>query len=107
MNPVLPRTLDNSFRGPAGVVACFAIITAMTIVRSLIHILVGDGGAQSIASIPLDTYAAPAAATVVFMFAVWGLLQLLLGLVYLVVLVRYRGLIPLMLLLVAAEYAGG
>ena len=37
-------------------------------------------------------------------FALWGLSQLLIGLIYLVVLWRYPGLIPLMYLTLVVEY---
>jgi hypothetical protein len=79
-------------------------LTVVTIARSLVHILAPDGGAQSIATIPLDSYTAPGAAAVVTLFALWGISQLLLGLVNVVVLRRYPGLIPLMYLLTALEY---
>jgi len=83
----------------------FYLITAVTIIRSCIHIIAADGGAQSIATIPLDSYSSPAAATVVYLFAVWGLSQLLLGGLYLVVCIRYRSFIPLMYLTVLIEYS--
>lgn len=80
-------------------------LTVVTIARSLVHILARDGGAQSIATIPLDTYTTTGAAAVVTLFALWGISQLLLGLTYVVVLWRYPGLIPLMYLLMILEYA--
>ena len=64
-----------------------------------------DGGAQSIATIPLDSYPQGAAATVIAIFALWGLSQLLIGLLYLMAAIRYRSLIPLFYLLMIVEYA--
>ena len=63
-----------------------------------------DGGAQSIATIPLDTLTPRGAATVVSLFALWGLSQLLLGSIYVVVLWRYPALIPFMYVLTIVEY---
>jgi hypothetical protein len=65
-----------------------------------------DGGAQSIATIPLDSYTPEGAAAVILLFAYWGLSQLLLGLLYVLVLWRYRALVPLVYLLLFLEYAG-
>ncbi len=38
-----------------------------------------DGGAQSIATIPLDSYTANGADTVILIFSYWGLSQLIIG----------------------------
>jgi hypothetical protein len=70
------------------------------------HMFALDGGAESIATIPLSRYSPDASANIIAMFAQWGLSQLLFGLVMLVVVVRYRALVPLMWLLLCLEYAG-
>ena len=103
---LLPRQVDNDYRGHPFALWVFVPLTAITIVRSLIHILRADGGAQSIATIPLDTYPPAAAGAVITIFAIWGVSQLLVGLFYLLVLVRYRALIPLMYVSVFLEYLG-
>ena len=63
-----------------------------------------DGGAQSIATIPLDNFTSGGAAVVVLTFSLWGLSQFLIGIIYLVVLWRYQALIPFMYLLILIEY---
>jgi len=63
-----------------------------------------DGGAQSIATIPLDSFTANGADAVILIFALWGLSQLLIGIVYGIVLWHYQALIPLMYLLMIFEY---
>jgi hypothetical protein len=63
-----------------------------------------DGGAQSIATIPLDNYSSAASNTVVAVFSLWGLSQLILGLLYLLSCFRYKSMIPLFYLLAALEY---
>jgi len=84
----------------------FALLTVITIGRSLAHILLPDSGAQSIATIPLDGFTTHGEATVIHLFALWGLSQLLFGLLYIVVLWRYQALIPLMYLFILLEYLG-
>ena len=103
--PLLPAQIDNHYRGLKISQYAFFLITAVTLVRSLIHVFAPDGGAQSIATIPLDSYSAEAASTVILMFSLWGLSQLLMGIVYLGVSLKYRSLIPAMYVLVIFEYA--
>lgn len=81
-------------------------LTIVTLGRSLVHIFFEDGGAQSIATIPLDDFTENGAASVVLVFALWGLSQLLMAVVYVVVLLRYRALIPLVYVLFVAEWTG-
>lgn len=83
----------------------FFIISIITILRSLIHILSPDGGAGSIAGIPLSQYSMEASQTIIFMFALWGISQLIIGLFYLYVLVIKPNLIPLMFLSLTLEYS--
>jgi len=64
---------------------------------------VPDGGAQSIATIPLDTFSTKGADVVIMVFALWGLSQLIIGIIYGVVLWRYQAFIPLMYLLMILE----
>ena len=102
---LLPSPVDNNFRGIKLSQYAFLLITAATIVRSVIHVFAPDGGAQSIATIPLASYSAEAASTIILMFSLWGLSQLLMGIVYLGVYVKYKSLIPMMYVLLIVEYA--
>jgi hypothetical protein len=69
-------------------------------VRSLIHLLAADGGAQSIATI--DT-SVDGGSNIIAIFGQWGAIQLLLALLLWVLLLRYRGLTPLVLLVFLIE----
>ncbi len=66
---LFPAQIDNQFRGHKFALWFFYPITLLTIVRRLIHVFRFDGGAQSIATIPLDTFTAAGSATVIAMFA--------------------------------------
>ncbi|MFK7904967.1 MAG: hypothetical protein AB8B69_07580 [Chitinophagales bacterium] len=103
---ILPPTIDNTYKGNKIALWFFYLITLITIVRSCIHIFKYDGGAQSIATIPLDTYAQGGAEAVIFIFAYWGLSQLIIGILYAIVAFKYKSMIPLMYLLIFVEYAG-
>ena len=100
---VFPKQLDNSFRGNRIGVVVFALITVFTLVRSCIHIFAPDGGASSIAGINTSV---EGGSNIISMFALWGLAQLLMGLVYVVVFFRYKSLIPFMYILIIIEYSG-
>ena len=84
----------------------FVLLTVMIIGRSLVHIFLPDGGALSIATIPLDNFTQNGADAVIHIIAQWGLSQLLFGLIYAIVLWRYQALIPLMYLFILIEYSG-
>jgi len=101
---IFPAQINNDYRGHPVALLLFIPLTLVTITRSLIHIFKDDGGAQAIATIPLDTYPSAAAQTIVTIFGLWGLAQLGLGLFYSVVTLRYRTLLPCMYLLVFFEY---
>ena len=100
---VFPKQLDNSFRGNRIAVVIFALITVFTLVRSCIHIFAPDGGASSVAGINTSI---EGGSNIISMFALWGLAQLLMGLVYVVVFFRYKSLIPFMYILIIIEYSG-
>ncbi len=104
LNRLLPAQIDNTFPGYRIAHFAFYALTALTLWRSQHHLLSADGGAQSIATIPLESYPTGAAATVVGIFALWGLSQLIIGLIYLIAAIRYRSLIPFLYLLFTVEY---
>jgi len=104
-NLILPKTVDNTYQGRKIAIWFFYVLTIVTIVRSLIHTFSADGGAQSIATIPLDTYSNEAARTVILIFSFWGLSQLIMGIFYAIVSLRYKSLIPLMYIFIFCEYS--
>lgn len=107
LNRILPTRIDNRYRGhPAGL-WLFVPIALIKFSQSLTHLLKHDGGAQSISTIPLDTYPQSAAQNIIGLFARLGLEQILLASIFLIVLLRYRALIPLMYLLIVAHFVGG
>lgn len=102
---ILPAVVDNRYQGNRLALYFFYLITLVTIVRSCIHIFAADGGAQSIATIPLDSYTLGGAEAVIFIFGQWGIAQLMVGLMYLLVAARYRTLVPLMYLFIFFEWS--
>lgn len=97
---LLPAQADNAIRGAKPPVYVFMLIALASTVRSLIHLLAPDGGAGSIAGMDLSVAGADA---IVFSFALWGSAQLIYAMVQLVVVFRYRSLVPLMYVLLMLE----
>jgi hypothetical protein len=94
---------NPSIRSGPALAWWFALLyLCMITVRSLIHLLVTDGGAHSIATIDISL---AGGANVVALFGQWGAIQLLLALLLWVLLLRYRGFVPLVLLVFLLEPA--
>ena len=104
LNSFLPKKIDNTFVGNRVALWFFYLLTVITLWRSQHHLFAPDGGAQSIATIPLNAYSSEAASTVIGIFALWGLSQLIIGFMYLAVCIRYKALIPMMYFLGVIEY---
>lgn len=103
---LFPKQITNKYPGQKIALYVFVPLTLMLTFRSCMHLIAPDGGAQSIATIPLDSYSEGAAANIIAIFSQWGLSQLLLTLLFILVLVRYRSLIPLFYLIFALEMFG-
>lgn len=86
--------------GPMAARVFALLYLGVILVRSLIHLFAADGGAQSIATIDIGVAGGD---NIVAMFAQWGAVQLVLGLVLTVLVVRYPGLVPLVLASLAVE----
>ena len=95
--PANPAHYDGPLLSFWMAIAWLGVIT----VRSCIHLLAPDGGAQSIATI--DVAAMAGGSNVVAIFGQWGAIQLLLALLLWVLLLRWRGTVPLVLLVFTFE----
>jgi len=104
LSRIFPARIDNRYRGHVVALWLFVPITLQKVGVSLTHLFKADGGAQSISTIPLDTYAPSAAQNIVGLFARMGLEQLVLAALLVLVLLRYRAMIPLMYVLIVAHY---
>lgn len=103
---LFPEVIDNQYRGHKLGFWLFCLLTIPLTVRSFIHVFRHDGGAQSIATIPLDTWPTDDANTVVAMFALWGLVQIMMAFLNIIAIARYKALIPLMYLIMVITQVG-
>ncbi len=103
MKKLIPETIENKIPSNKFVYYFCWLLVAFNLFRSLEHIFSEDGGAESIAGIPLSSYSPDAANNIVSIFAQWGFSQLVLACILLLVVLKIREFLPLMLLIIALE----
>jgi hypothetical protein len=104
LGELLPKRLDNEYRGHKLALWLFGLVVALKSAQSLAILLNGYATARDADGIPLDTFSAEAAQTVVAVFAQGSLWRLFFCLLGGLVLLRYRSAVPLMLALLALNY---
>jgi hypothetical protein len=104
LNRLLPRTIDNTYRGHRLAIWVLALVVLMKTIMSLNSIFNGYDVASSADGIPLDMYPPAAARTIVSLFAILGLAHFVLCVLCVLVLVRYRSMIPFMFALLVLEH---
>ena len=92
---LLPPSTNADYRGSRVAAWFLALSAVMTIVPGMIHYVLPDGGSGVVAHIDLTTRAD----TIIAMFAWYGALQIPYGILMLIIALRYRTLVPLVLLL--------
>ena len=97
---LFPAKADNTIRGSKIPFYIFTLYAILSTARSCIHLFAPDGGAGSIAGMDLSVAGAQG---IIFAFALWGSSQLLFALIQLLVVIRYRSLVPLMWLMLILE----
>ncbi len=103
LNVLIPRTASNDYHGGRVPLYFFLALVGMTTFRSFVHFLREDSGVNSIASIVVFP-GSPDPNHVIYMFsALWGSQQVIMVVLYFIVLVRFRNLIPLMWALMFLE----
>ena len=104
LETLLPRRLDNEYRGSKVALWLFGLVVAMKSTQSPAIIFHGYATARDADGIPLDSYTPAVAQTVVAVFAQGSLWRLFFCFVCVLVLFRYRNAVPLMFALLALNY---
>lgn len=105
LDTLFPRVADNRYPGRRIGLWLFALML-LKIPMGLNVMFNAPEVARSADGIPVDSFGAQAATAFFFVFAAWGLGQLVLGLTSLVVLLRYRSLVPLTFAALLIEQLG-
>jgi len=101
---LLPERLDNVFTGRTAALWLFTVLLLMKLAMSVNVIFNGADVAANADGIPLASYPPEAARTVVVMFGIWGIAHLALCLLGVLVLWRYRAMVPVMFTLLLLEH---
>ena len=104
---VLPRSVDNTYRGQKIALWLLGLLTLMKLVIGVNSIVNGSAVMSTADGVPLDTYPAAAAQTLVALWALLGLSHIVTGVMGVLVLVRYRGMVPFMFALLLLQHLGG
>ena len=108
---LLPKQLDNNYRGHVLAIWLLVPLALMKFLQgaNVAGLLGTDNSRQileTVDKVPVGTFPAEAASHLVFLFAAWGVGIFILGLLGIIVLLRYRVMIPLMYLLLLIEQVG-
>ncbi len=111
LSRLFPRTIDNVYQGHVLALWLFApVVLLKTVmgfnVSGLNPWVTSRYILQTADGVPVDSFSAYGASVVVFMFASWGLVLLILALLSILVLIRYQAVLPLMILAVTLEQVG-
>lgn len=106
MDILFPKIVDNHYKGHKIVLWILGFYVVKSFLASGIHMFAADGGAQSIGSITLDAFTQGGADSVITIFSLWGMEQFVIGIIVLVILWRYKSLIPFAWAIYSIEYLG-
>lgn len=103
---LFPRTIDNSYDGPKAALWSLGILAAVKMAMAINSILNGRDVLISADGVPLGAFPHEAAQTVMALFAIWAWGLLILALLAVLTLVRYRAMTPLLFAVLLVEHAG-
>jgi len=101
---ILPQTLDNRYEGHRLALWLLGGLVVMKGGIGIATMFNGYEAATSADGIPLETFSPAGAAAFVSLFAAWGLAQVVINAVGVLVLIRYRAAVPLVYLLLLFEH---
>lgn len=104
LDTLLPRIAGNAYRGRRIALWLFGLLVIAKAGIALATIFNGYHAAAVADGIPLHEFGAAGAQTVVALFGLWGVGHLALCAMCIVVLIRYRALVPFMFTLLLLEY---
>ena len=107
LSRLFPARIDNSYEGSKFALWILGLLIAVRTMQTVMIFVNGYSIAQSADGVPLETYPAAAAQTIVALFTLSAVNRLVISLICVVVLVRYRRAVPLMFLLLLVTYAAG
>jgi hypothetical protein len=103
---LLPRHVDNTYGGHKPALWLLGLVLLMKSAIGLNSIFNGYTVARSADGVPLETFSPEAARAVVSLFSLLGVSHVVFALIGILVLFRYRALVPLVFSLLLLEHVG-
>jgi hypothetical protein len=103
---LVPRQFDNSYHGYKAALWLLGLFVALKLVVSINSILNTASVATGADGFPLESYGGDGARAVLMLFALDSVGQLMLALIGLAALIRYRAMVPFIYLLAVLEQFG-
>ncbi len=103
---LFPNQFDNRFEGQRAALWLLGLLLLLRLVMSLNSIVNTEQVAAGADKFPLASYGADGAQAVLMLFALHALAELILAVVGIGALVRYRAMVPFVFLLLTAEHVG-
>jgi len=107
LDNVFPRTIDNTYRGQKLAYVPFVLILLLRLTIGVNSIIHGYDVMTKADGIPLATFPPAAVQAFLTLWALLGLTHIITALLCLLVLVRYRSMLPFMFVLLLAQNLGG
>jgi hypothetical protein len=104
---ILPRSIDNTYRGHKLALWLLGLLVLMRMTIGFNSIFNGAMVLKTADGVPLDSYPAGAAHTIVALWALLGLSYIFVGVIGVLVLARYRGMTPFMFALLLLQNLSG
>lgn len=103
LSRIFPREFDNNYQGPWAAVVIFIAAMALKALQGVMSMINTRNTAINADGIALDSFSTAAQQEVLSMFALLGMWLLVLPLLGVVALIRYRTMIPLLYLALLCE----
>jgi hypothetical protein len=104
---IFPGQIDNNFRGRRLAIWLFGFYVLANLGEGAASAFNSYSTAMTADGIPLDSYSATVAQTIVSMFALLGVRALVISLLCAIAVVRYRAMIPLLYLVLLVQNISG
>jgi hypothetical protein len=107
IDQILPRSIDNAYRGHKLAFLPFGLLVLLRLVIGLNSIFNGYQVMTNADGISLGSFPPAAVQALVSVWALLGLSRVVIALLCVLVLVRYRGMVPIMFVLLLLQHVAG